>query len=532
MRPTQPLPNYNGWLGPLDSIILRGSAQLAEFVPLHTDPGNTGGFELVWRPSPSWNRSLQPPAMQSDSTTTDASKKAPENGLYSHRLLVLSFALIALGTAAAGLWNPFWEHQSELFAAIGVASAGWAFAVFSAKRVSISVRWIVAGAILLRVVVLCGDPGLSDDVNRYVWEGGLVADQISPYAHAPDAEVYAERREEYAAIYAGLNNTSISAAYPPFIEEVFGVLVWGAGMVGERGSESSLLMMRVFFTLCDLLVLWPLLALLKRFGRPSSLAVVWAWCPLMVLEFAGSGHFDSLGVLTLMGALALLSCGDRTRAWHDGLGAVLTSASIFIKLLPLCLIPFMLRREGRLLRLSVLFGASLLWLLPFAFWQDGLASFDRGLTEYGTRWEGFNFVYSWIESSLDDLFGGDRDRSFTDPRLMGRGIIGLVWCAYLLFLVVKKCEPVHAVGQLVALFLVLTPTLHPWYLAWILPFAALRPSWHWLWVLATGVFLYAPLEVWNAAAEWSIPSWTWPVVALPFFTIVVANRLMDRDSEQ
>ncbi len=449
--------------------------------------------------------------------------------------LALCFAILAAGTCWAALRNPFWGHQLELFVVVSIASGGWLFASFLAARGAGRVRWIVAGAILLRLVALFGEPDLSDDVNRYVWEGSLVADGISPYALAPDAVEYEARRAQLAAIFADLNNASISAAYPPLVEAVFGAVVTGARLAGDEDGRLARVWMRWLFTLCDLLVLWPLASLLKRFKRPSSLLVTWAWCPLITFEFAGSGHFDSFGVLTLVAALALLTTNrsqSHWRAWKDSAGAVLASAAIFVKILPLCAVPFILRGDRRYVRAAVLVGASLFWLLPLAFWVGGTSSIDRGLTEYGTRWEGFNFVYSWIEAGIDAIVSGDRDRSMTDPRLLGRALIGLVWCVYLAVLMRSKCEPVLAVGKLIALFLVLTPTLHPWYLAWVLPFAALRPSLHWLWVLATGVFLYAPLEGWNTRSEWLIPAWTWPVIVLPFLLLVVMDRRKADDSSR
>ncbi len=440
------------------------------------------------------------------------------------------FAPIGVGTAVAALWNPFWEHSLALLITVAVASAFWGLAVHWSSKPALATRWIVLGAIVLRLVALLGDPGLSDDVNRYVWEGSLVADGISPYAAPPDAPEHAARRQQFSKVYSDLNNPEISAAYPPVIEEVFGLLTWGSRLFGDTDGRLTLLWMRAFFALCDLLVLWPLAHLLARFQRPQSALVAWAWCPLVALEFGGSGHFDSLGILMMMGALALFS--SSASHWKDGLGAVLASASVFVKLLPLCMVPFVLRGERRVLRAGVLVVASLLWFLPFAYWEDGGASVGRGITEYGTRWEGFNFVYSWIESGVKSLFGGAQDRSITDPRIVGRALVALIWCSWLGVLYFKKREPVRAVGELIALFLVLSPTLHPWYLVWVLPFVALRPSWAWTWVLGTGFFLYAPLARWNSEAVWEISAWTWPLVALPFCIALVVPIAFGSDSRE
>ena len=87
----------------------------------------------------------------------------------------------------------------------------------------------------------------------------------------------------------------------------------------------------------------------------------------------------------------------------------------------------------------------------------------------------------------------------------------------------------YGVGLLLALlatavfaaFLVLTPTLHPWYLTWIVPFLALRQSRAWIWLAAVAPLLYWPLEGWRTEAVWHEPLWLWPLVAVPFWALLL-----------
>ena len=63
-------------------------------------------------------------------------------------------------------------------------------------------------------------------------------------------------------------------------------------------------------------------------------------------------------------------------------------------------------------------------------------------------------------------------------------------------------------------FLLTTPMLAPWYLTWILPFAAIRRAWFWL-ALSGSTFLsyhaYLRFEenIWIVALEYSIPVAVW-----------------------
>ena len=75
---------------------------------------------------------------------------------------------------------------------------------------------------------------------------------------------------------------------------------------------------------------------------------------------------------------------------------------------------------------------------------------------------------------------------------------------------------------MIGAFVVLSPTLHPWYVTWVLPFVALRPRAAWLWLAAAVPLSYWPVAEWTAGGDWHEPSWIWPVIAVPFFALSIA----------
>jgi hypothetical protein len=86
----------------------------------------------------------------------------------------------------------------------------------------------------------------------------------------------------------------------------------------------------------------------------------------------------------------------------------------------------------------------------------------------------------------------------------------------------------HASFVLVGAFLVLTPTLHPWYLTWIVPFLAVQPSWAWRVLVALVPLSYWPLAAWRHEGVWREPAWLWPLVALPFLALLLAELVHRR----
>jgi hypothetical protein len=381
-------------------------------------------------------------------------------------------------------------------------------------------RVVCLGALALRLVVLGWDPGLSDDLHRYVWEGHLVGQAVSPYAFAPEDEALSRFRHELPRTFQALNNREISAAYPPLTQVAcaFATSVARACSHGvETYEERAGWALRLLFVGCDLLILWPLGRLLKAGGRPRSLAVAWAWCPLVCIEFAGSGHFDALGIVLLVGALAcLVETPRRAR------GLVLLGAAVLVKYLPLFVLPFALRGPGWLRRGMGVCVGLVLAFLPFAFFEGGLGGLGSGLSQYALRWEAQSLIYRHVEG-----FAGlflERDGTWLDARVVGRVTILAAWGAGAFWMWRRRCSVVEACAGGIGLFLVLSPTLHPWYLTWIVPFLALssrRASSAWCWLVAVAPILYWPVAAWQSQGIWREPLWMWPLVALPFLALLL-----------
>ena len=449
-------------------------------------------------------------------------------------VILAAFLLVLLG-------GNFSAARPLFLGAMLVAGSAWLVGLWTARR-GVGRLWVIVSlALVMRLVALGSDMGLSDDLWRYAWEGGLVLEGKSPYAAAPEAPELTAEREAWAGIFERMNNTEISAAYPPVTQYFAAAVVWlacgSAGALSPTDSsiEASTALprvpdavarverfLRVGFALADLLVLWPLVALLRRRGLGDGLALAWAWSPLVVLEFAGSAHFDSLGILLLVGAVWALAQG--TGGAQRSFGAFLLGLAFLTKYLPLLAAPYLLvrRRLAHALLAVGVFGASVgLGFYSISSLHGGLRGVFAGLGEYGLRWESWNLVYRYVEPLFDSL--GPRSEGFVDPRRLGRLVVGglLAWLLLRWFL--RRVETTRAIFWALGAFLILTPTLHPWYLTWILPFAALAPrgtARAWWWLAAVSPLLYWPLVEWQARGEWLEPAWSWPLVALPFFLLL------------
>ena len=451
---------------------------------------------------------------------------SPAPGLAARRPRA-RLALCFLGIFAALVWAracaPIAEHPWPAAAAAAAAGAAWCAALATAARAPgelLGARALVASALALRLAVAGADLGLSDDQNRYAFEGELVRAARSPYAHAPaDAEV-ADLAARMPRTFAALNHPEVPAAYPPATELLFGLgtglarlarLATGRAYEPDRHAAAGV---RLVFAAFDVAVLAPLLALLAALGRRRTLALAWAWSPLVAVEFAGSAHFDSAGIFALVLALALRARGGRGASASAG---VALGCAALVKYLPIAALAFLARGSGGRRFLAAFLATCAALALPFLAFEPAGFGGGRGLAAYALRWESTSLVHRFLEAPLAEIW--PRDGSWTDPRRLARAALGALWLAALGWLWLRRTEPWRAAGLAIGLFLVLSPTLHPWYATWIVPFVALRPTPAWCWLCAASPALYAPLVSHQRGAGWSEPAWLWPFVALPFFVL-------------
>src|ERR1051325_6597078 len=207
---------------------------------------------------------------------------------------VSGLALLALTPAAL-----FFQSQNDFARFLAVAllqGTIYALAVWSVWRLRSSSRVVLgigAIAVLMRVPVVLSPPYLSTDVYRYVWDGRVVAAGINPYRYVPaDPHLQALRDPE---IFPNINRAdSAVTIYPPFAEVTF--------LAVTRVSE-SVTGMKAAMVGFEIVAFALLVSLLVAEGLPAGRVAVYAWHPLALWEFAGSGHIDAALVALVVAGL-------------------------------------------------------------------------------------------------------------------------------------------------------------------------------------------------------------------------------------
>jgi hypothetical protein len=248
------------------------------------------------------------------------------------RLWWLAVAGAAL-TVAVGSWAwhaPPTGRIAPFLAGWGVAFAAYLVALHAARR-GLPPR-VLGAALLLalawRLLLVLGPPLLSDDIYRYVWEGRVQAQGGNPYlyAHRPEAERWEPLRD---AVWERVNHNRLAAIYPPLFQLLARIAV---------AAWDSVTSLKLLALAGELLALAALAVSLRARGLPASRLLILAWSPLAILEIAGGGHNDALGLACVAVALAAL---DRGRL---ALAGVAVGAGVGVKLLPGLIAAAWLRR--------------------------------------------------------------------------------------------------------------------------------------------------------------------------------------------
>ncbi len=366
---------------------------------------------------------------------------------------------------------------------------------------------LIAGCILRALVQFAPGAVLSDDIYRYVWEGRVQLAGHNPFLESPASlsELGASAPE-----WPRMNNRKITAAYPPVGQLFLRALVW----ICPNPRT-----VRLAFALCDVLVMFLLAAWLSRVGRPSALCLVHALCPLSIVEFCVEGHNDSLGIAILLGALCLWSIG-RIRLAGAALGA-----AVSCKFLPILVLPWLARRDRRVVLPCL--GVFVLSYLPFWPGFDRVPQLLEGLRQYGTRWRSNESLFWFLAEATRIAQHWFADAGVTGwlvelhAQRVSKIPLALVMVVFFAVIYRRVRNPAHAFVALLLVVFSFTPTLHPWYVGWIVPFLALVQAPAAFVLIATVSFSYHVLgpyhrgEGWNEQLGWKL------VEYVPFYGVLL-----------
>lgn len=338
--------------------------------------------------------------------------------------------------------------------------------------------WFLAViGIVFRLIFIPAIPNLSQDFYRFLWDGRLMAQGISPYLFTP--EMYFKDISASLAIpqanelYVGMGslNASHFSNYPPINQLFFAI----AALFSGKSISGSVIVLRSLIILADIGILHFGKKILERLKLPAHTIFWYFLSPFVIIELTGNLHFE--GVMGFFFIWALYLLFQKKWIW----AAVLIGISISVKLIPLLFLPLFLKYFNTakltdsnlnqfknlgfksLLKFYAIIGITvLLTFLPFltsefiqnfsatiALWFQNF-EFNASVY-YIIRWIGFQVVGWNIIETVGKILP----------------VLVLIFVLVLAFFR-KNCTQLQLLTTMlfaISFYLLLSTTVHPWYVA-------------------------------------------------------------------
>jgi alpha-1,6-mannosyltransferase len=385
-------------------------------------------------------------------------------------------ALLLIGVALFFLTRQLvseYRHYTIGFSGVSgwscILYLGAAFLILTQPVDRFTFPTILAVAVACRLADLFAEPYLSSDIYRYVWDGIVQHAHISPYRYVPGDPVLAFLRAPHQEIFDNINRRDYAhTIYPPAAQVLFYLITW---------ISPTVAFMKTVMVLFEGVTMYALVTFLRSLGVRREQVLLYAWCPLVIWEIAGSGHLDSAAMAFI--TLALLA-RYRKRPVLTGL---FLAIAILLKLYPLVLLPALYRRGD--FKMPATVGAVI--ALGYAAYSSvGLLVF--GFLGGYVKEEGITTGTRYFLLELAQRIPGMRNLSTTAYLLFCAAVfVVILWWCWRLAARQGSDNPkyfspggdagfVPVAFALAAALMFLFSPHYAWYILWLVPFFTLIPN--------------------------------------------------------
>ena len=242
-------------------------------------------------------------------------------------LLCISFAVVSL------IGREFYYENEETLPIVSAISWYLIASVIAIVALALGLKTrfsksqllfcILVFAASFRAIQILSQPVLEVDLYRYMWDGIVTNEGISPYHYSPEEALtpvfsfepptdpdlvkiqnLAIRNETIHTIVQRVHFPEYSTIYPPVSQWVFAGAMWVAR--DDWSVESHVIWMKfilVLFDFATIILIWRTIGVI---GFHPAWLIAYAWNPLVIKEVANSGHLDSIAIFFLVASVHLV----------------------------------------------------------------------------------------------------------------------------------------------------------------------------------------------------------------------------------
>ena len=340
---------------------------------------------------------------------------------------------------------------------------------FLIKNNKENTNFLTAIAFLFRAIFILSIPNLSQDFYRFIWDGRLILQGINPYLYTPESYISQAQYPVAQAqeLYNGMRqlNASHFTNYPPINQLCFII----AGVFAGKSIVGSAMVLRLLIIAADFGILYYGKKLLKQLKLPTHNIFWYILNPFIIIELTGNLHFEGVMIFFLIWSLYLLHVGK----WKWA--AVVFALSIATKLVPLMFLPlffwWFLKEQTtknfiKLITFYTIVLVTILLLFAPFFSSQFIDNYAKTVGLWFSNFE-FNASIYYIARAIGYWF-----RGYNEIAVIGKilPVITILFILYLSFLKKNTSLQKLITAMLFSftIYLFLSTTVHPWYIATIL----------------------------------------------------------------
>lgn len=360
-------------------------------------------------------------------------------------------------------------------------------------------------AFIFHITPLYTETPLSNDIYRYYWDGKTLAHGVNPYKYNPLKQELAFLRDEH---WEYIEDKHVNTIYPPIAQIFFSV---------SSLYPNGLLTFKLISVVFSLLSTWLIICILNHLRMDIRLSLIYGWSPLAAIEFGNSAHIDSLAIFwTLLSIFVWLK-------GKNNYSALFMAIAVASKIFPLLFSILFIKSWGK--KGTMVFVGTLLGLY-FPFLTSDLITF-----------QGFHYFYKngYFNGSIFPIILAGLSKVVNISMALASTKL-LVFFSFLLCLgywtgkqfleTPSPLETLRICGWLTGFFLIISPTVHPWYLTWILPFLCFFPSLAWIF-FSGSVFLSKNVYVgYEETGLWHENIGIRILEYLPFYCLIIIDNFV------
>ena len=360
-----------------------------------------------------------------------------------------------------------------------VAAAGYLllFTLQGRTEWNFSWKWFIGLGLVLRLVLLATEPTLSDDIYRYIWEGNLFAQGVSPWSFPIDSPL-GDPFDIPARSAA--NNTSLASPYFPVIQIIFALSTF---------ISQAPIVLQIIMIGFDGLAVTFMIRLLRFVGLPEKRSLIYWLNPLVIVEVAHGAHLDAVIVGFTMLSLWLMFDLGKRYPWAIYAGVTALAAATLSRPLVVLLVPILFWlwnwRQRILYGVLTVVPVGIVGLISgFGLEEDATSGAFGSLLTFGRTFRFNSGLFAWLAkwiSNRPEVFDRTYDESFT----LARAVLAPIVAAALLWVFVRArktgspLETIRSFGVPMVIYVLFVTVLHPWYILlglMLLPFLAPAPG--------------------------------------------------------